>query len=94
MLESLIAPSAEITSGFGSIVVTRIDGLRFAGRLVASEAEVIHLDTGDVAPLVIARDEIASQSEAVSGMPALGLVLEPRALRDVITYVVSADEDS
>ena len=91
MLESLLAPSAEIADGFGSVVVTGVDGRRVGGLLLSSEPDVIRLDTGGTEPLVILHQEILSQTEPMSGMPALGLALEPRALRDVIAYVMSIE---
>jgi quinoprotein glucose dehydrogenase len=91
VLESLVAPSAEIAPGFGSVVVTDVDGRRVGGLLLASESDAIRLDTGGAEPVVILREKVRSQTEPVSGMPALGLALEPRALRDVVTYVMSIE---
>ncbi len=89
VLESVLAPGREIAAGFGSVVVTRRDGSRVSGLLVESSEFRVGVDVGAVEPVVIARSDIASQSEPTTGMPPMGLALEPRALRDVMAYVMS-----
>jgi quinoprotein glucose dehydrogenase len=97
VLESMLDPQAEIAAGFGSVVVTLGDGTLIAGLLVSEDEKSVTLDaTGqgsdEASTRVISRTEIASMSEAVTGMPPIGLGLEPGALRDVVAYVMSLEQ--
>ncbi|MCP4908895.1 MAG: heme-binding protein [bacterium] len=91
VLESVLIPSARITEGFGSVVVTRRSGSTLSGLLVGSSESEVVVDVGAAEPVVVARGEITSQSEPKTGMPPMGLALEPRALRDVVAYVMSLE---
>lgn len=89
VLESVLLPGAQIANGFGSVVVTRRDGSSLSGLLVASNETEIRVDVGQAEPVVVPIAEIATRTEATTGMPPIGLILEPRALRDVMAYVMS-----
>ena len=86
-----MAPEAQIAAGFGSVVVTRRDGSTVAGLLLEADDARVVIDSGGSAPIVVAADEIALQSRPTSGMPPMGLALEPRALRDVVAYVMALE---
>jgi hypothetical protein len=87
----MIDPDAEIAAGYGTIEVTRKDGTRASGLCLDSSTAGVTLEVGRAAPLVIPRSEIASETRPVSGMPPMGLGLPPRALRDVIAYVLTLE---
>lgn len=89
VLESMLLPGAQIAEGFGSVVVTRRDGTTVSGLLVESHPDGVRLDVGESEPLRLEASEVASISEPTTGMPPMGLALEPRALRDVLAYVMS-----
>ncbi len=91
VLESVLLPGAQIADGFGSVVVTRRDGSTVSGLLVASSESEIWVDVGAGEPVAIAAAEIAAQTQLATGMPPTGLALSPRALRDVIAYVMSLE---
>lgn len=99
VLESLVAPDAQIAEGFGSIVVTRRDGTTVAGLLLAADDRAVVIDAGVDAgvdpgkgePVVVAADDIASRTLPTTSMPPMGLVLPPRALRDVVAYVMALE---
>jgi putative heme-binding domain-containing protein len=91
VLESVLQPGAQIADGFGSVVVSLRDGTSLSGLLLAESEAEVRVDTGSAEPIVVARSDIQSMSEPTTGMPPMGLVLEPRALRDVLAYVMSLD---
>jgi quinoprotein glucose dehydrogenase len=91
VLESVLLPGAAIADGFGSLVVTRHDGSQVSGLLVAESESEVQVDAGGVEPVTLKTFEIASRTEPTTGMPPMGLVLEPRALRDVMAYVMSLE---
>ncbi len=93
VLESLVAPAEQIAPGFGSVEIRRRDGSVVAGLLVDSDAASVGIDVGGSETVEIARAEIGSISDPVTGMPAMGLALEPDALRDVIAYVMTLGRD-
>ena len=91
VLESLLVPEARIAAGFGSVVATRRDGTKIAGLLVRNEDDRVAIDSGGSEPVVLATEEIAELTAPTTGMPPMGLALEPRALRDVVAYVMSLE---
>jgi putative heme-binding domain-containing protein len=91
VLESLVQPGAEIAKGYEQVALEIEDGTHVVGLLVAASADGVTLDVGRAVPLVIERERIVSETPAASGMPPMGLGLPPRALRDVIAYVMSLD---
>lgn len=92
VLESMVAPEVEIAAGFGSVTVELATGQRVSGLLLseASDGGLV-LDVGGEEPRRIAGTEVASRSEASTGMPPMGLTLPARALRDVLAYVMSLE---
>jgi quinoprotein glucose dehydrogenase len=96
VLESILDPQARIADGFATVVVTRRDGSTLAGLLVEEDATEVSIDpsggTSDAGSAVsIPRSTIASISAPVSGMPPIGLGLDPAALRDLVAYVTSLE---
>ncbi len=89
LLESVLIPNAQIAEGFGSIVVTKKDGSTVAGLLIDEDADGIVLEIGGGKRVLLALDEVAERTNPVTGMPPMGLTLSPRALRDVIAYVLT-----
>ena len=49
----------------------------------------LSIDTGhgEITIKTFNKKDIESQSEIISGMPPMGLILSPRELRDVMAYV-------
>ena len=92
VLESMVAPDAEIAAGFGSVTVELVSGQRVSGLLLSEEADgALVLDVGGDEPRRLAAAEVASRTEATTGMPPMGLTLPARALRDVHAYVMSLE---
>lgn len=91
VLASMLDPQAEIADGFASIVVTRRDGSQMAGLLAGEDERTVRIDLGGGRIEVVPRSEIATQTAPTTGMPAMGLVLPPRDLRDVVAYVLSLE---
>jgi quinoprotein glucose dehydrogenase len=89
VLESILAPAEKIAAGFGSIVVTRKDGSTVAGLLVSADSPDLTIDVGGDVLVVVARDEVLSRTEEVTGMPPIGLGLVPHDLRNLMAYVLS-----
>jgi len=96
VLESILDPQAQIAPGFASVVVTRQDGSIVSGLLLDESEESLTISADGVAPrgdggLEIPRGEIASVSDPLTGMPPIGVGLEPQSLRDVVAYVMSLE---
>ena len=89
VLASMLDPQAEIADGFATITVTRRDGGVVTGLLVGDEDEGLRLDVGDGQIESIALGDVAARTTPTTGMPAMGLVLPARDLRDVVAYVMS-----
>ncbi len=92
LLESMIAPNAQIAEGFQSVLVTLKNGDMQAGVIKAETADqvTLQLPVPGVAPVTVAKAEIKSREIAPSGMiPNLGDLLTKREIRDILEYVAS-----
>ena len=90
ILQSLLEPNAAIAPGFGTVGITLKNGQRVDGTLRAeTAAEVVVVAGTPPAEQRIAKADIASRTDPVSAMPAMGPLLKPRELRDVIAYLMT-----
>lgn len=90
LVESLIAPSARVAPGYGIVSLSLKDGTRVDG-IVRSETDA-HVTMLVGTPGVeqrIAKADIADRSDPVSAMPPLGLLLEPREVRDLVEFLAA-----
>lgn len=89
LLAALVAPSAHIAPGFGTVVLTMDDGTVVSGTL--REETPTHLvviaATGEAQR--IPRADIAQQQDGPSSMPPMGAVLNRRELRDVLEFLTT-----
>lgn len=88
LLESLVAPGAEVATGFGIVSVTLKDGTTIGGTLVAQNDTELRVNVaGD--QQTISRDRIESMTEPVSAMPPMEHLLSPEELRDLVAWLSS-----
>jgi putative heme-binding domain-containing protein len=89
LLESLLAPSAQIATGFGIVNVTLKDRSEVTGTLAKETPEAVTVRLFDGKQRVVPREQIANQTAPVSIMPPMLGILQPRELRDVVAYLAS-----
>jgi len=89
LLESLLNPSAAIATGFGLVTVTLKDGTTVSGTLAKETKDAVTVRQFDGKFQSVSRDQIKDRSAAVSIMPPMAGVLQPRELRDVVAYLAS-----
>ncbi len=89
LLESLVAPSAVVSSGYGLVTITPKEGEAIIGTLLKEEPDNISLKLPEGATKVIPRTTIASMTPPISVMPPMSAILTKRQLRDVVAYLAS-----
>jgi quinoprotein glucose dehydrogenase len=89
LLQALVEPSARIAPGYGNVSLKLKDGQEVWGILMKENDEALTLKTSDAEPLVIAVARIAKRENIASSMPALGLDLSKREVRDLVEYLSS-----
>lgn len=87
ILLSLVAPSAEYASGYGTAVITKTDGEVISGVLIRETESQYHLQTDRVEPVRISKGNIQDLKMAPSAMPNMTYVLSRREIRDVVEYL-------
>jgi len=90
LLESVIYPSAEITPGYGLATMQLKSGDMASGRLISENKKEVVLAALDGKETTYPRTEIAELSPPISAMPAMGATLDPKDLRDLVSYLASA----
>lgn len=91
-LESMIAPSAAIAPGFGTVAIDFKNGTSLNGNVIASTPEHIDVDYKGKA-IRIKRSDVAEATNPVSPMPEMGKHLKPTELRDLVAWLASLKED-
>jgi quinoprotein glucose dehydrogenase len=87
-VEALLEPSARIAPGFGTVGVTLRKGDRVVGTMRdETPTHVVLLEGTPPVERRIAKTDIAERSNPVSSMPAYGLILKPREIRDVVEFL-------
>jgi putative heme-binding domain-containing protein len=89
LLEALLTPSAKIAPGYGIVNVTLTDKSEVAGALAADTPESVIIHLFDGTQRQIARAQVASVTTPVSIMPPMDGILQPREIRDVVSYLAS-----
>ena len=92
LLESIIAPNAQIADGFQMVMITKTNGEVLAGVLKSDTGATITLQspTPGAPPLSVAKSDIKTRENAPSGMlPNLGELLTKREIRDIVEYLAS-----
>jgi putative heme-binding domain-containing protein len=89
LVEALLVPSSKIATGFGIVNVTLKNKSEVAGTLAKETPDAVTVRLFDGRQQVIQRTEIESQTPPVSIMPPMSGILQPREIRDVVSYLVS-----
>lgn len=89
LLRALIAPSAEIATGFGIVNLTLKNKSEITGTLAKETPQAVTVRLFDGKQQTVPRADIAAQTPPVSIMPAMTGILQPRELRDVVAYLAS-----
>ena len=88
LLEALLEPNARVAPGFGTVSIRLKNGTQIDGTLrEETDTHVTVLAGTPVVPRQIAKAEIASRTDPVSGMPPMGLLLKPREVRDLVEFL-------
>ena len=87
ILEAMINPTARLAPGYGSVTVTLTDGSTHNGILMSEDASSIAIKTQDAEPLKIALSRIKERKNSPSGMPAMGSVMSPDDIRNMVEYL-------
>jgi putative heme-binding domain-containing protein len=90
-LESLIAPQAEITPGYGMMSMKTKTGVSLAGALKKETADTITIILPDKTETTVNVSEIESRTEPMSTMPPMGDILTARQLRDLVAYLAGLE---
>lgn len=93
MLESMVAPDAVITPGYGSVTLTLNNGESVNGMLSAESESQITVTTRD-REVVVDKNNITERRNSPSGMPAMGNQLSRTELRDLVEYLSTLKSES
>lgn len=89
LLESLVAPSAKIASGYGITMLTLRDGTSLSGASVSDTPEAATIQLPDGTQKSVPKSEITAQTPPVSIMPPMLGILKPREIRNVVAYLAT-----
>lgn len=91
LLESMIVPGARIAEGYRSVTVTLRDGRTVTGLLREESPTHITVEQPGTPETAwterIALTDVTERIDGGTGMPPMGLVIEPRELRDLVAYL-------
>jgi len=86
LLESLVLPDAEIAAGFGTVSLELSHGANISGTYHGGGDAHYDIATSDSAHRLMAAD-VKKAAFAPSAMPAMGPLLDPREMRDLVAWL-------
>ena len=86
-MESLVAPSARISPGFGIATYTLKDGSVVSGAPLQENATKVVVRLPEGGERSFARSDVVSSTPAVSVMPPMLGILTHEEIRDVVAYL-------
>lgn len=89
LLQALIEPSARLSPGYGSVMLTLKDGQTVTGILSQENEHELVLKTSEAEPLKVAVSRIAKRENLPSSMPPMGYILSKREIRDVVEFLAN-----
>jgi putative membrane-bound dehydrogenase-like protein len=89
LLESLINPTARIAPGFGVVSITLASGSTVEGLLKAETATTLAIEDATGQRRTVQRAVITRRTDGPSAMPAMGALLRPREIRDVVEFLAT-----
>ena len=93
LLESLIVPSARIAPGYGVVSLELDNGKNVAGILQQETEKQLVIKIGDKADTVISKSDVAKQTAAPSSMPPMRYLLTKRQIRDLMSFLMTLNEN-
>lgn len=89
LLESLIFPGKKIAKGFGITTLSLKNGSVIAGSIQDENKTQLQIKSPDGKIIQVNRQDIASQTPAISMMPSMKGILSDREIRNVVAYLAS-----
>ena len=89
LLQALVEPSARLSPGYGTVMLTLTDGQEVTGILEEDREDELILRTSEAEPLEIAKSRIAKRENFPSGMPPMADIMSKREMRDVIEFLAN-----
>ena len=90
ILESIVAPSAQLSPGYTYIAVSMKDGTVVSGLLMSkTDAEVVVRNPETKEDTICKKADIATVPTAMSSMPPMGAILKKDQIRDLVAYLYS-----
>jgi quinoprotein glucose dehydrogenase len=87
ILEALVAPSARIAPGFGTVAIELKDGRKVSGILQKETAQGTIIKSGQKADTLISKNDIVKKTLSGSSMPPMHLLLNKKEIRDLISFL-------
>ncbi|WP_375445827.1 HEAT repeat domain-containing protein [uncultured Fibrella sp.] len=89
LLQALIEPSARLSPGYGTVMLTLADGQTVSGILMQESDSELVLKTTEAEPLKVAVSRVKKRENMPSSMPPMGYLLSKREIRDVVEFLAN-----
>jgi quinoprotein glucose dehydrogenase len=90
LLESIVAPNAQIAQGFESVILLLDDGTTVAGVLRSEDAKEVRIITAEAKTIVVPKSKIEQRKRGPSAMPQdLLKHLSKRDVRDLVEFLAA-----
>lgn len=93
LLEALIDPSKRLAPGFGVVTLTLDNDKKVAGIKMDETEESITLKMGNQPDTLIMKNQILERKDVPSSMPDMKQFLSRREIRDLVSFLVTLEED-
>lgn len=94
ILESLVAPSAKLSPGYGVVILETNDGETVSGTVLEETDSAIRLKIGKEDIRTVEKTQIAKRENIPSSMPPMGSILTKRQIRDLVAFLGRLEEEN
>ena len=87
LLQALVEPSARLSPGFGTVLLTLSDVHVIADVLMEEHKDELIVKTSQAEPMGIHVSRITKRENMPSSMPPMGAIMSKREIRDMIAFL-------
>lgn len=93
LLQALVEPSARIAPGFGTVTLELKNGKKVSGILQGEKANGLVLKIGDKPDTTVSTADVAKRINSPSSMPEMRYLLTKKEIRDLVSFLVTLEEE-
>jgi len=94
ILQSLVAPSARIAPGYGTVTLTMKDNTQISATLLEENSNGYRIQKGEKGDTLLRKENVLQKNMGPSSMPQMQYILTLKEIRDLVSFLATQKEDN